>query len=201
MSEDEMKVLHASRGIMEDKLKIKLANTRDARNVVNILVLVFLGGVIAWDWTRPFGWPSLILLVIFGFWSLKLGVEVKKFENDLLLQEIENKTESMVQEASEREKALDYDSAIEIWEELGEIKQAARVRKLKARQGSVRVAQKVVHGDEITKTEIKDSVVSKSSIGSGSSKMQELEKLIEMKEKGLIDDDEFQQMKKEILGK
>jgi hypothetical protein len=31
--------------------------------------------------------------------------------------------------------------------------------------------------------------------------MQELKELTEMKEKGLIDDDEFQQMKKEILGK
>ena len=33
------------------------------------------------------------------------------------------------------------------------------------------------------------------------SKMQELEKLSEMKKEGLIDDDEFKQMKKEILGK
>jgi hypothetical protein len=31
--------------------------------------------------------------------------------------------------------------------------------------------------------------------------MQELEKLTEMKKEGLIDDDEFKQMKKEILGK
>ena len=103
--------------------------------------------------------------------------------------------------AKERERALDYDSAIEMWEELGEIEEAARVRKLKARQGSVRVAQKVVHGDEITKTDIRDSVVSKSSIGGGSSKMQELKELTEMKENGLIDDAEFKQMKKEILGK
>ncbi len=103
--------------------------------------------------------------------------------------------------AKEREKALDYDSAIEIWEELGEIEEAARVRKLKARQGSVRIAQKVVHGDEVSKTEIKDSVVSKSNVGGGSSKMQELKELTEMKKEGLIDDNEFKQMKKEILGK
>ncbi len=44
-------------------------------------------------------------------------------------------------------------------------------------------------------------MISKSSIGAGSSKMQELEKLTEMKEKGLIDAAEFKQMKKEILGK
>ena len=58
----------------------------------------------------------------------------------------------------------------------------------------------MVHGDEVTKTEIKDSVLNRSNVG-GSSKMQELKDLTEMKEKGLIDDDEFKQMKKEILGK
>ncbi len=42
----------------------------------------------------------------------------------------------------------------------------------------------------------------KSNTGSGgSSKMQELKELTEMKKEGLIDDDEFKQMKKEILGK
>ena len=47
----------------------------------------------------------------------------------------------------------------------------------------------------------KDSVINNSNVGAGSSKMQELKDLTEMKEKGLIDDDEFKQMKKEILGK
>ncbi len=100
--------------------------------------------------------------------------------------------------AKEREAALDYTSAVKIWEDLGEIKEAARVRKLSAEMGSVKVAQSVIQGDQIT--EIKDSVLNRSNIGS-SSKMQELKDLTEMKEKGLIDDDEFKQMKKEILGK
>ena len=107
--------------------------------------------------------------------------------------------ENMREEAKKREIALDYDSAIEIWEYLGEIEEAARVRKLQAEMGSVKVAQKVVHGDEVT--EIKDSVLNRSNVGGGTSKMQELEKLTEMKKEGLIDDDEFKQMKKEILGK
>ena len=107
--------------------------------------------------------------------------------------------ENMREEAKKREIALDYDSAIEIWEDLGEIEEAARVRKLQAEMGSVKVAQKVVHGDEVT--EIKDSVLNRSNVGGGTSKMQELEKLTEMKKEGLIDDDEFKQMKKEILGK
>ena len=64
----------------------------------------------------------------------------------------------------------------------------------------VEVQQKVIHGDNIT--EIKDSVLNRSNVGSGgSSKMQELKDLTEMKKEGLIDDDEFKQMKKEILGK
>ena len=109
------------------------------------------------------------------------------------------KKQQQIDRAKEREKALDYDSAIEIWEKLGDIKEAARVRKLKAEMGSVKIAQSVVQGDQIT--EIKDSVVSKSNIGGGSSKMQELKELTEMKKEGLIDDDEFKQMKKEILGK
>jgi len=44
-------------------------------------------------------------------------------------------------------------------------------------------------------------VINRSNVGGGSSKMQELKDLTEMKEKGLIDDAEFKQMKKVILGK
>ena len=106
-------------------------------------------------------------------------------------------------EAKTREKALDYEAAIEIWEELGDIKEAARLRKLKAEQGAVKVEQTVVHGDYVDDrdTIIKDSVISKSSIGAGGDdKFARLERLTEMKKEGLIDDDEFQQMKKEIIG-
>jgi len=74
-----------------------------------------------------------------------------------------------------------------------------RVRTLQAESGSVKVAQKVIQGDEVT--EIKDSVLNRSNVGGGSSKMQELRELTDMKKEGLIDDDEFKQMKKEILGK
>ena len=110
------------------------------------------------------------------------------------------KISTLKKQAYVREEALDYDSAILIWEELGEIKEAARVRKKLAAQGSVKVAQKIVHGDDVT--EIKDSVVSKSNIGSsGDDKVAKLEKIANLKKEGLIDDDEFKQMKKEILGK
>jgi len=104
-------------------------------------------------------------------------------------------------EAKEKEKFLDYEKAIKIYEEIEKPEEAARVRKLKAEQGAVKVSQNVVHGDQVTKTEIKDSVLNRSNVGGGSSKMQELKDLTEMKKEGLIDNDEFKQMKKEILGK
>ena len=112
------------------------------------------------------------------------------------------KLEDKLLRAKEREAAKDYDSAIKIWEELGEITEAARVRKLKAEQGAVKVAQKVVHGDEVTKTEIKDSVLNRSNVGAGGEdKITKIKELKELHDAGAIDDDEFKQMKKEILGK
>jgi len=122
----------------------------------------------------------------------KISLELTNIHKLELVQE-------RISEGRQREKARDYDSAINIWEEFELIDEAARVRKLKSEQGSVKVSQKVVQGDEVT--EIKDSVLNRSNVGGSSSKMQELKDLTEMKEKGLIDDDEFKQMKKEILGK
>ena len=84
--------------------------------------------------------------------------------------------------------------------ELGEIKEAARVRKMQAEMGSVKVSQKVVHGDEVT--EIKDSVLNRSNVGAGGkSKSEELREAKALLDDGIIDDDEFKQMKKEVLGK
>ncbi len=121
-------------------------------------------------------------------------------EEKQLRNEREQKRIAMRHKANERERALDYDSAIDIWEELGQIDQAARVRKLKA---DLAAPKTVIHGDYVDDrdTIVNDSVVNRSNIGSGSSKMQKLEKLNNMREKGAIDDEEFKQMKKEILGK
>ena len=121
-------------------------------------------------------------------------------EEKRLRNEREQKRIAMRHKANERERALDYDSAIDIWEELGQIDQAARVRKLKA---DLAAPKTVIHGDYVDDrdTIVNDSVVNRSNIGSGSSKMQKLEKLNNMREKGAIDDEEFKQMKKEILGK
>ena len=111
-----------------------------------------------------------------------------------------NIVDKMTSDAKDREVALDYDVAIQIWENLGEMKESTRVRKLKADLASPKTE---IHGDYIDDrdTIIKDSVLNRSNVGGGSSKMQELKELTEMKKEGLIDDDEFKQMKKEILGK
>ena len=105
-------------------------------------------------------------------------------------------------EAFQRERARDYESAIEIWEELGEIDEAARVRKISVEQSSVKVSQKVVHGDEVTKTEIKDSVLNKSNVGNneGEDKFSKLKELREMFDSGFISKEEMEKIKREILG-
>ena len=118
-------------------------------------------------------------------------------EEKQLRNEREQKRIAMRHQANERERALDYDSAIDIWEELGQIDQAARVRKLKA---DLVAPKTVIHGNYVDDrdTIVNDSVVNRSNIGIGSSKMQKLEKLNNMREKGAIDEEEFKQMKKEI---
>ena len=104
--------------------------------------------------------------------------------------------------SQEREKHLDYDRAIQIYEENNMSGEAGRIRKLKAEQSAVKVTQKVVHGDEVTKTEIKDSVLNRSNVGAGGkSKAEEIKEIKELLDSGAIDDAEFKQMKKEILGK
>ena len=112
--------------------------------------------------------------------------------------------ENLFSLAKVKEKNLDYDRAIEIYEEMGEAEEAGRVRKLKAEQGSVKVDQTVVHGDYVDDrdTIVKDSVINKSNVGSGGkSKAEELREAKALLDEGIIDDDEFKQMKKEILGK
>ena len=79
--------------------------------------------------------------------------------------------------------------------------EAARVRRLKADLSSPKT---VVHGDYIDDrdTIVKDSVINRSNVGAGGKTKGERIKLIkELLDSGAIDDDEFKQMKKEILGK
>ena len=106
-----------------------------------------------------------------------------------------------IERAKEREKFLDYDEAIEIYEKLKLPEEAARVRKLRANMTSPKTE---IHGDYVDDrdTIIKDSVLNRSNVGAGGKTKGERIKLIkELLDSGAIDDDEFKQMKKEILGK
>ena len=89
------------------------------------------------------------------------------------------------------------------FEEFEEMKKEILERKPQVRKDSVKIAQEEVHDDYIDNrnTIVKDSVVSKSSIGGGSSKMQELEKLKKMFDSDFISKKEMEKMKKEIIGK
>jgi len=102
-----------------------------------------------------------------------------------------------------KERNLDYDSAIEIYEEMGEAEEAGRVRKLKAEQGAVKVDQTVVHGDYVDDrdTIVKDSVLNRSNVGAGrKSKAEELREAKSLLDEGLINENDYEKMKKEILG-
>ena len=110
--------------------------------------------------------------------------------------------ECLTKLASKCEKLQDFDGALDYYKLINSEEDIIRLRKLKSNK--VKVDQTVVHGDYVDDrdTTIQDSVVSKSNIGAGGDdKFARLEKLTEMKKEGLIDDDEFKQMKKEILGK
>jgi len=97
------------------------------------------------------------------------------------------------------EKLMLLDHAINWYTQLGELEEAARVRRLQAEMGATTVSQKVIQGDEITS--IQDSVVSRSTIGTGDGDelLLQLERLGDMKEKGLLTEDEFTKAKEKML--
>ena len=128
-------------------------------------------------------------------------IERERKEQERMKRIEQEKKKRLITRAEDYVEHLDYDRAITIYEEMGDKKAAKRVRKLKA---DLAAPKTEIHGDYVDDrdTIVKDSVINRSNVGSGGDdKFARLEKLTEMKEKGLIDDDEFKQMKKEILGK
>ena len=104
-----------------------------------------------------------------------------------------------IRKAQNRESALDYDVAIQLWEKAGKTKKATKVRKLKAEQ--IKVDQTVVHGDYVDDrdTIIKDSVLNRTNVGTGEDKFTKLKELKEMFDSGFISKEEMEEVKKEIL--
>jgi methionine synthase II (cobalamin-independent) len=95
-----------------------------------------------------------------------------------------------------------YDDAENLYTKNGMLKQAAKMRRNKAAQGAAKIDQTVVHGDYVDDrdTIVKDSVINRSNIGSNS-KAEDLREAKSLFEEGLIDQSEYKQMKKDILGK
>ena len=127
--------------------------------------------------------------------------EVMQMENNLN-KDIEIIEQKKADDAQDKEEHLDYDGAIAIYEEIGDKKSAKRVRKLKAEQGTVKVDQTVVHGDYVDDrdTIVKDSVINRSNVGGGKSKTEEIKELKELLDSGAIDKDDYEKMKREIIG-
>ena len=131
----------------------------------------------------------------------KAEQERKELEYQKELERLHFKEIEKIKRARERENALDYNSAIEIWESINKPEEAARVRKLKSEQGAVKVSQKVVHGDEVTKTEVKDSVINRSNVGgSGKSKAEKIKEIRELRDSGDISEKDYEKMEREIIG-
>jgi len=105
--------------------------------------------------------------------------------------EVEESSMEKLEKLIERRNAGEMTS-----EDFEEAKKKILERKPQYSKETVEIAQ-----EEVRDTIVKDSVISKSSIGGGSSKMQELEKLKEMFDSGFISKKEMEEMKKEILGK
>ena len=100
--------------------------------------------------------------------------------------------------AMKHEKLLEFEEAAKIYKKYDMEDDVIRVRK----ETRNIIEQTVIQGDQVTKTEIKDSVVNRSNVGSGEkSKTEEIKEIKELLDSGAIDEDEFKQMKKEILEK
>ena len=105
----------------------------------------------------------------------------------------------VLEEAQKCEKYFNYPRAIELYEIIGKLEEAKRIRAIVMKGQS----QTVVHGDYVDDrdTIVKDSVISKSSIGAGGkSKAEQIKEIKELLDAGAISEEDYQKMKREIVG-
>ena len=177
------------------------------KRVVDLLVKAINGDVPEWAfWNESMLAVAAYGLGFTGTRDVQAIVSLLKLEGqgsigDLITESLEKLPPESVGDAYS--KLGLHTEADEWYTSHGLLEKASTSRRKKAEMGATKIDQTVIHGDYVDDrdTIVKDSVISKSNVGGGSSKMQELKDLTEMKEKGLIDDAEFKQMKKEILGK
>tara|TARA_Y100000739_G_C20475713_1_gene403507 strand:+ start:388 stop:906 length:519 start_codon:yes stop_codon:yes gene_type:complete len=134
---------------------------------------------------------SIILYLILGAWK-------KQLERKVVI-------DDELKRALIYESQLDYEQALAIYRRYnmtGEVRRINEIIYVKNNQSGV-TNTTIIHGNVVNDNDtiVKDSVLNRSSIGgNGNSKLEELEKLTKMKEKGLISNEEYEKMKQEIIG-
>ena len=173
---------------------------------INIILIVF--GIIAFLSLTSDGFIccfwSVIIIIILGAWQQQLKGKVAIEEQTNYNRSV---WEYKLNQARIYENQLDYDHALSLYRELNMTDDVRRINEMKYNKMGGRESggsTTIIHGNYVDDrdTIVKDSVLNRSNVGdSGTSKIDELEKASGLKEKGLITDDEYEQMKKEILGK
>jgi hypothetical protein len=168
------------------------------------MVIAFIAFLIATDDGFTCCLTSVIIIVILGAWE-------KQLKGKVTIEEQTNYDKGVweykLNQARIYENQLDYDQALSLYRELNMTDDVRRINEIKYNKMGGRESggnTTIIQGNYVNDhdTIIKDSVLNRSNVGgSGTSKIDELEKASVLKEKGLINDDEYEQMKKEILGK
>ena len=113
--------------------------------------------------------------------------------------EAKRKKKEDLEEAEKHEKLLEFEEAADIYKRYGMDDEIIRVRT----NAQNKVEQTVIHGDYVDDrdTIVKDSVVNKSNIGAGGkSKGEQIKVIKELLDSGAIDKDDYEKMKREIIG-
>ena len=135
---------------------------------------------------------SIILYLILGAWKKQLERKVAIGDE--------------LKRALNYESQLDYEQALAIYRRFnmtGEVRRINEMKYVNNNQSGV-TNTTIIHGNVVNDNDtiVKDSVLNRSSIGgAGNSKAEEIKEIKELLDSGAIDDEEFKQMKKEILGK
>jgi hypothetical protein len=169
-----------------------------------VLFFAFFGFISVTDEGFTCCTTCLILYFLLSAWKKQIS---KRMIDEK--QVVYNKSlwENKLDQARTYENQLDYDHALSLYRELNMTEDIRRINQAKYNIRGERESggsTTIIHGNYVDdrETVVKDSVLNRSNIGgSGTSKIDELEKASALKEKGLINDEEYEQMKKEILEK
>ena len=168
------------------------------------------------------GQTIAVLFAFFGFLSLTdigavcclscaaLYVILKGWKNQIEERlQLKRNYETAYRQARMYENQLDYDHALSIYRRLNLTDDVRRVNEKKYGSNNQNMTSAgvtnttIIHGNVVNDNDtiVKDSVLNRSSIGgAGNSKAEEIKEIKELLDSGAIDEDEFKQMKKEILG-